>query len=100
MYTLLLLCYNRMMGANMDLNSNTRTCNHGNKNKYYRLRLCNIIDTYRHSQQLWSCRDVASILCDIYPTLGCHDTQNVPEKITIQVNQNGFIYMYMYVWMA
>ena len=28
-------------------------------------------------QQQWSCRDVASILWDFNPTLGCHDTQNV-----------------------
>ena len=39
-----------------------------------------LIDTLRPSQQLWSCRDVASILWDFYPTLGCHDTQNALHK--------------------
>ena len=34
----------------------------------------------RPNQQQWSCRDVASILWDFYPKLGCHDTQNVLQK--------------------
>ena len=36
-----------------------------------------IIDALGPSQEQWSCRDVASILWDFYPTLECHDTQNV-----------------------
>ena len=31
----------------------------------------------RPLQQLWSCRDVASILLDLYPTLGRHDIQKL-----------------------
>ena len=31
----------------------------------------------RPSQQLWSCRDVASILCYLFQTLGRHDIQKV-----------------------
>ena len=34
----------------------------------------------RSSQQQWSFRDVASILWDFYPTLGCQDTQNALRK--------------------
>ena len=30
------------------------------------------IDALRHSQQLWSCREVASVLWDFQPTLGWH----------------------------
>ena len=34
-----------------------------------------LINALCPSQQQWSCRDIASILWDFYPTLGCHDTQ-------------------------
>ena len=37
-------------------------------------------ESLRLSQQQRSCRDVASILWDFYPTLGCHDTQKVLHK--------------------
>ena len=39
-----------------------------------------LINALRPSQQQWSSRDVASILWDLYPTLGCHDTQNALHK--------------------
>ena len=39
-----------------------------------------LVGALHPSQQQWSCRDVASILWDFYPTLGCHDTQNVLHK--------------------
>ena len=35
------------------------------------------IDALRPIQQLWSCQD---FLWDVYPTLGCHDTQNMLEN--------------------
>ena len=35
----------------------------------------------RPSQQLWLCRDVASILWDCYLILGRHDTINVLENV-------------------
>ena len=37
-------------------------------------------DALLPSQQQWSCQEVASMLWDFYPTLGCHDTQNVLHK--------------------
>ena len=30
----------------------------------------------RPSQPILQCRDITSILCDFYPTLGCHDIRN------------------------
>ena len=33
----------------------------------------------RPSQPIWQCRDVTSILCDFYPTLGCHDIRNISK---------------------
>ena len=54
------------------------------------------IDALRPSQQQWSCRDVASILWDMYPPLGCHDTQNAllkynhPTKRIRLVCMDGF----------
>ena len=39
-----------------------------------------LINALHPSQQQWSCWDAASILWDFYPTLGCHDTQNVLHK--------------------
>ena len=39
-----------------------------------------LIDALRPSQQLWSCRNVASILWECYPTLGCHVKNNHPSK--------------------
>ena len=39
----------------------------------------------RPSQPILQCRDVTSILCDFYPTLGCHDIRNIsklqPKKL-------------------
>ena len=40
-----------------------------------------------------ACRDVDSILRDLYPTFGCHGTQNMLEKVTTQVNQNAYIHL-------
>ena len=39
----------------------------------------------RPSQPILQCRDITSILCDFYPTLGCHDIRNIsklqPKKL-------------------
>ena len=42
------------------------------------------IDVLRPSQPHWSFHEVASVLWDFYPTLGCHDTQNVLHKYKSQ----------------
>ena len=34
-------------------------------------------DVLRPSQRILSCRDITSILCEFYPTLGCHDIRNI-----------------------
>ena len=34
------------------------------------------LDTIRSSQQLWSCRDDASVLWNFYPKLGCYDIKS------------------------
>ena len=33
----------------------------------------------RPSQSILQCRDITSILCDFYPTLGCHDIRNISK---------------------
>ena len=45
-----------------------------------------LIDALHSSQQQWSCRDVASILWDFYPTLGCHDIEMCFINITTQLH--------------
>ena len=42
-----------------------------------------------------SCRDVASILWDFYPTLGCHGTQNVLHKCNHPTKPITLIYVWM-----
>ena len=56
------------------------------------------IDGLRPSQQQWSCRDVASILWDFYPTLGCHDTQNVRHKYNHPTKPIMLICMNHFSW--
>ena len=33
----------------------------------------------RPSQPILQCRDITSILCGFYPTMGCHDIRNISK---------------------
>ena len=38
----------------------------------------------RPSQQILSCRDITSILCEFYPTLGCHHCHDIRNNHLIK----------------
>ena len=42
----------------------------------------------RTSQPILQCRDITSILCDFYPTLGCHDIRNISKLQPKQLNSS------------
>ena len=59
----------------------------------YFMKICFVC--FCPSQQLWSCWDIASILWDFYPTLGCHDSQYVLLKYSHVSKQLRLIHVFM-----